>query len=79
MKGNLMRQRPRSRRLRKAALIASFFNFIFRHRRLIICLLLLVLTSVAYWQVRTINSLPADDDLYVYENPSSDRGLPGQG
>ena len=45
------------------------------HKPIIICLLLVALTSVAYWQVRDQQFITCDDDMYVYENPQVRAGL----
>ena len=47
--------------------------------KLAICLLLLALTSAAYWQVRNCQFVTFDDDLYVYDNPMVKGGLTWEG
>jgi len=44
-------------------------------RPIIICLVLVALTTLAYWQVRNYQFITCDDDMYVYENPVVRAGL----
>ena len=49
------------------------------YKSIIICVLLVALTSLAYWQVRNSQFITCDDDMYVYENPLVRAGLTWEG
>jgi len=46
-----------------------------RHRGLVICLVLALITLAAYWQVHTFDFVSYDDDRYVLQNPHVNTGL----
>ena len=46
-----------------------------RHRNALICLALIVLTLIPFWQVRHHQFVNYDDNEYVYENPNVTQGL----
>ncbi len=50
-----------------------------RWRNVLICLCLVLVTTIVYWPVRNFEFVNYDDLYYVYENPQVQRGLTRQG
>lgn len=50
-------------------------DLLVKHRDTLICLALIVLTLIPFWQVRHHEFVNYDDNEYVYENPNVTQGL----
>ena len=50
-------------------------EFIIKHRDILICLFLVIVTLAVYWQVQNYDFVNFDDDVYVTENRHVQEGL----